>query len=702
MPKANPNVDPSSVVVQKYVKTSKFARKDQRHRRAATADAASKRERTDLAKLDTPYGKVLQTMPTPYEKKPGVMSTCLIKYICPMALLWLLCQEAQPFCDLLQAHAVVKPDKQWVSPVEGPEAPPGGRLVIYMDGVVPGNVHRPDPARGYTAVYWQLLDMPHWMLRKTEFWFDLCCVPKRLLQKMPGGPSQLAELALRMFGPGSAGDGNWNFFEVAIPLTDCFSLRLDFACWLADADEHYDISMAKGAQATKPCPCCKNVVGRMAPANVPTDKGFVHFTCGDYAKIKMWSPTELRQLFAYLGEEVAAGLSKTARRKLFQNAGFRWDPHNVLCSGLSLRANLPDSIYWDWMHTLVSSGGVAQYEINQVIRRIRRLSPTADLDDSIESFLKRFVVFPKAQSGQILRNLNLKERIADKDTKHIRAFASEVLLLVVGLGLWCQIFLEPKNLMPEECRCLQLLGRILYILRSGPQAVRKIHLLQRLITSHHDLYMRLYPLAAKPKVHYLLHIPGCIYRFGVNLSCFVTERRHKFGKGIAARSFREFQDTILRRSLLETLRVFKEPDAFWPSKLSGKASPLGESQLATLQRAGVLPGGTLNPFEMINHQRSTEASLESVGAMHKNDVFLIQEGAQVLAAIAVEFFILAAGLTRRVVVHCRVMRHEGGTAYNSLATTEAYVSSDQVIAVVPYFQWQPPLFHIVAAADLFG
>ena len=87
---------------------------------------------------------------------------------------------------------------------------------------------------------------------------------------------------------------------------------------------------------------------------------------------------------------------------------------------------------------------------------------------------------------------------------------AEMLLLVVGLGLWCQIFLEPRNLMPEECRCLQLLGRILYILRSGPGAVRKIHLLQRLITSHHDLYMRLYPLAAKPKVHYLLHIPGCI------------------------------------------------------------------------------------------------------------------------------------------------------------------------------------------------
>ena len=193
-------------------------------------------------------------------------------------------------------HAVVKPDLNWVSPVEGTAAEPGGRLVIYMDGVVPGNIHRSDPGRSYTSVYWQLLDMPNWMLRKVDFWFDLCCVPKRLLKKMPGGASQLADLALRMFGPGPAGE--WNFFKTGIYIHERFSLRLDFACWLADADEHYDISMAKGAQGSKPCPCCMNVVGRVKPANIPSDSGLVHFTSGDCAKIFPYSPQELRLLLA--------------------------------------------------------------------------------------------------------------------------------------------------------------------------------------------------------------------------------------------------------------------------------------------------------------------------------------------------------------------------------------------------------------------
>ena len=56
------------------------------------------------------------------------------------------------------------------------------------------------------------------------------------------------------------------------------------------------------------------------------------------------------------------------------------------------------------------------------------------VDKSIEEFMGKHVAFPKANRLQILRNLDLKERIVNKDTKHIRAFASEVLLLIVGLA----------------------------------------------------------------------------------------------------------------------------------------------------------------------------------------------------------------------------------------------------------------------------
>ena len=412
--------------------------------------------------------------------------------------------------------------------------------------------------------------MPHWILRNSMLWLDLCCVPKRVMKKLPGGESYLATLALRMF----RGAEGLNFFETAMDITEWLSLRFDFACFLNDADEHYNVCMAKGAQATKPCPCCKNVVGRVKPAEVPPGSGLQHFTSGDCARIIPHSPSELRALIAHLGAQLAAGLGRTQMRRLTQLAGFNYSPNHLLMSDMALVANLPDSIFWDWMHTMLSSGGVAQYELNQLIRRIRRLSPDGNIDSSIESFLKQHVHFPKAQRLAFVLNLDLKERVVDKDDRHIRAFASEMIMLVVGIGMWCRMFLVPRNLLAEEVQCFELLGRIIYILRMGPRAVRKAELLQRLIVRHHRLFVRLYPLEAKPKVHYLLHIPGCLHRFKVNLSCFVTERRHKVGKAVAAYSFKNYQLTVLRRSLRELFRVILDHNVLRPNKILGVAKPI--------------------------------------------------------------------------------------------------------------------------------
>ena len=47
-------------------------------------------------------------------------------------------------------------------------------------------------------------------------------------------------------------------------------------------------------------------------------------------------------------------------------------------SPMAARANLPEGTYYDWMHSLVSSGGVAQYEVSQLVRRLIALSEDGD------------------------------------------------------------------------------------------------------------------------------------------------------------------------------------------------------------------------------------------------------------------------------------------------------------------------------------
>ena len=644
--------------------------------------------------IDTPYGAVLKEMDTGVAAKSG--RNFLLKYVCPLALLWLLCNKSDRFFELVQQHAIVKPEQHWVSPVGGPAAEPGARIVLYMDGVVPGNVHRPDPGRSYTSIYWQFLDMPHWMLRSSTFWLDLCCIPKRLLQKLPGGESQLATWALRMF----KGPGDLNFFETAMEIRERLSLRFDFACFLNDADEHYNVCMANGPQATKPCPCCMNVVGRIQPAAVPPDSGLLHFTSSDCERMIPYSSSELRALIAHLGDRVATGLGSTALRKLYQEAGFNWSPYHVLMSDMSLHANLPDSIYWDWMHTILSSGGVAQYELNQLLRRIRRLSPHQDIDASIEEFLREHVVFPKAQKSHIALKLDLEERVRDKDGKHVRAFASEMILLVVGIGLWCCVFLTPENLLQDEARCFELLGRIVYILRMGPRAVWKVQLLQRLVLEHHKLFVRLYPSAAKPKVHYLLHIPGCLHRFGVNLSCFVTERRHKVGKKIASFSFRNFQHTILRRSLRDLFRSVQDRSLLRPNRILGAAKPVPDATLDRLRGAGIWTEAHRETAETVV---SNSASLLHVGEIHKGDVFLAKHLGHFVVGIATRFLCLSPeDPDGEVTVECQLLRHQGGITYRCLSDMAelAYVASSRIFAIVPYLSWEPGVIHIVASADI--
>ena len=50
-----------------------------------------------------------------------------------------------------------------------------------------------------------------------------------------------------------------------------------------------------------------------------------------------------------------------------QQLGYKYAPHGLLASNMADIADLPRSIFMDWMHTICSSGGVAQYEVNQFV-----------------------------------------------------------------------------------------------------------------------------------------------------------------------------------------------------------------------------------------------------------------------------------------------------------------------------------------------
>jgi hypothetical protein len=105
---------------------------DSGHLRVKLSDRQIKNKISHHSKVDTPHGKVMQSMD---------VGGHALEYIHPAALLYYLCSISEAF---RQAMRSAKNEAA------------GGRckLVVYSDAATPGNVFRPDKGRKYEAFYW--------------------------------------------------------------------------------------------------------------------------------------------------------------------------------------------------------------------------------------------------------------------------------------------------------------------------------------------------------------------------------------------------------------------------------------------------------------------------------------------------------------------------------------------------------------------
>jgi hypothetical protein len=505
----------------------------------------------DLAKIDTPYGTLVKSWQVANIAPGGTAAAAAepdyfkIEYVCPMALLYHLCSMSAAFLRKLQAACRAV-----------------GRIVIYFDDVTPGNIKRPDSGRSYMAVYWTLLDFPAHILSTESGWFPLSYIPKDVYRRCRGGVSHLCTLFLRAFFPSTG----YSCSQFAIMTeSTAVMISMKFTCWLTDGDAFPRIADSKSTSGTKPCPKCKTVLGRCSPEDIPEDSPHVHVTCGDPSKFIEWEPAEVIDVQRHLAAQhaaVAAGLITAEQfHQEEQLLGYKFSPYGLLASDMAVVADVPRSLYMDWMHTLVSSGGVAQYELNQFLRRIvrlahrsRRSAMFATLDD-----FKKAIKFPAREPKVPLK---LESRVVDKDSAHVKMFAGECLHFVFVIAAYTALHLMPEGLLPDEAQCFLLLSRILSILRSGPKAVARIPLLRRLVSDHHELFLRLYPQCAHIKPHLLFHIPDSMDLFKVNLSCFTAERAHRQSKRIGMWAFKQWCLTMLRRHLRRLCQDVSKDDFF--------------------------------------------------------------------------------------------------------------------------------------------
>ena len=141
----------------------------------------------------------------------------------------------------------------------------------------------------------------------------------------------------------------------------------------------------------------------------------------------------------------------------------------------------------------------------------------------------------------------------------LKAFACEVLALLPVLLAFMRNVVAPSGALPQHCKCFELLCRIVGILQQGDVACRKAPVLADLVHAHAALYAELYKDLVRPKCHYLLHLASQLQHLQVNVRCFVTERKHREVKRLAATTFSHFEASLCANHLNEQIEKLTDP-----------------------------------------------------------------------------------------------------------------------------------------------
>ena len=207
--------------------------------------------------------------------------------------------------------------------------------------------------------------------------------------------------------------------------------------------------------------------------------------------------------------------------------GFTYNPASLLLHP-RIRLNAVSILMYDWAHILVCDG-LCDLEAGMFFKAL------AENRAHISSIFEFGVYCRQFRLPIRLPTLNdvvsLSRLDANLRNKHFSSSASEFLTLYPILRRYIKNFVMVRGELPDHClsmiRCLDVL-ELCHTLKASKVSP---HRLKRTIEKHLDAAYAVYGRAyARPKAHYVLHLPTQLYEHGCLLSTLVNERRHRVVK----------------------------------------------------------------------------------------------------------------------------------------------------------------------------
>ena len=618
-------------------------------RLAVSVETARKDTRKKLYKLpqtETPFGSICTT--TTVQGKKGSVD---VYHVNPAAFLYHALLVSTAFREFL---------------MNCPKNRNGNyTIVLYLDEATPGNQQRPDKGRTCQCIFYSILEFPKWFMSRACGWLPFGYVYATELKEAALNDSMLVRFIVKEF----CKDG-FDGCDFALSFTNAQGgddiYRFEVKCQVADLPQHAKTFGVKGFRGIVCCFKCANCVGRCQHFE---DDDLTHFTEEDFTKFIPHTHDTILALVTRL-EQTALHGKKCDLRSMQTATGFVYDKDGVMFDPeVRSKMRLPQAGIIDWMHTLVASGGIAQFQLNKLLLLLgmHGFDPEA-IDEWVQS-----LTMPKAYTK--LKKTFFVDRFVPKPAAHIRAFAAEMLTAIVVLDMFLDIVIAPMNIaaLTDHISCFTLLACLTAILQKGD--IAQVADLRIAVRSHHRLFLQLYEDVFKTKGHFLHHVADDWVFWGVLISCFAPERTHQVMKKVMKFSYAKATKTTLAYAVNTWFDKINGVHAFEPEHFMGvvyavNAGPeisirAGLARVSQWSKRLRTPLGQLAEGDLVRYSSAETPISSGFGFVVGFALLQLRNGSSVFAAVL------------KLCVHNAAGRLQSTISYG-------LIMSDQVSAMVPY------------------
>ena len=481
----------------------------------------------------TPYRKVMITLPV--ELNDG--TTTDMNVVNAFAQLWVAAKRCNGFSIMLLERLNACPstyDKPW-------------RFILYSDEVVPGNQMSFHNFRKCWAVYWSFMEFGESTLSVEDAWFCMAAERSESVKAMGGGITQVFRELLRfLFAPGGH---SLRTCGVLLEMHDGTTIRIwaKLEMILQDGDAHKQVHMIKGDAGHKMCMECRNLYSRRS--NIVNDEGEEIFTCSLHLMDEMDFATDA-DVHGTVHRLADVAANRPGELKLREQAcGFNHHKFNM-----SLRPDL-DGIWQpvktmahDWMHTFVVHG---VWNTVMFLLLIALQASSNNVVPLLHSYIAAWIL-PLRLGTNLAKSLadvfNKSRWSASSKAKYLKCTASDAISMYAIVACFVNAIFVRAGLCVNECRAYILLCDVLDMLMVMPRG----HITYQHFHEATDKFLRAcvdagWADSMHPKFHWILLLVRELRKFGMLLTCWVHERKHRMVKRYTnnQRNTRTYERSVL-------------------------------------------------------------------------------------------------------------------------------------------------------------